>query len=234
MVRHVTLAAVLLVAGVGCESAMHTENLALHEQNRELQDKLDAANGQLRLAPDPAQYKQLQDQLSDRDRQLTDLRNQPPPPQPAPSTANTLVAATPAAGGGGPSPFGDLETKVDARAGTVTVTLPGDVLFAPGQADLKADARASLDKVAAVIRSKYAARQVRVEGHTDADPIRKTAQDWTDNLDLSLGRAAAVSRYLEAHGISPKLVTTSGFGPYRARGANKARNRRVDIVVVTR
>ena len=237
MVRHVTfdvaLAAALLVAGVGCESTMHEENLALHRQNRELQDKLDAANAQLRDAPDPSQFKTLSAELLDRDKTITDLRNQPP------TTVPVLVPATPpppvASGAGGGSPFGDLETRFDARAGTVTVTLPGDVLFAPGQADLKPAARSSLDKlVAALRRSQFAGRPIRVEGHTDADPIKKTAQDWTDNLDLSLGRAAAVSRYLEAHGISPKLVTTSGFGPYRPRGTSKPRNRRVDIVVVTR
>ena len=224
-------AALLLVASAaagGCESQMHTENVELHRQNRELQQQLDAANAQLRDSPDPAQYKTLQAELLDRDHQITDLRNQPPPP----TTGPTFIPATPSPAP--PSPFGDLETHVDARAGTVTVTLPGDVLFASGQADLRASARASLDKVTAALRRSYPGRPIRVEGHTDADPIVKSKQDWDDNLDLSLARAAAVSRYLEAHGIDPKKVTTSGFGPYRPRGSNKARNRRVDIVVVMR
>ncbi len=221
-------AALLAASAVGCESEMHTQNVGLLRQNRELQDKLDAANAQIRDLPDPAQFKQLQADLADRDKQLADLRSQPP----APTTAPGFTPAAPTAAA--PSPFGDLETSVDARAGTVTVTLPGDVLFAPGQADLRASARASLDKVAAALRKQYPTRSLRVEGHTDADPIKKTRQDWDDNLDLSLARAAAVSRYLEAHGTDPKRVTTSGFGPYRPRGSNKARNRRVDIVVVMR
>ena len=230
MVRNVMMAATLLAACVGCESAMYDENVALHKQNRELQDKLDSSNAQLRLAPDPSQFKSLQDEVADRDKQINDLKNAPP------TTVPVMVAATPAPanGGGGPSPFGDLETRYDARAGTVTVTLKGDVLFAPGQADLKPAARASLERVASVLRAKYAGHPVRVEGHTDADPIRKTAKDWTDNLELSLGRAAAVTRYLEAHGVSPKLVTTSGYGASRPRGVHKEQNRRVDIVVVMR
>ena len=226
MIRRTAAALLLSVSAVGCESQMHTENVELHRQNRELQDKLDAANTQLRDTPDPAQFKTLQAELIDRDHQLTDLRNQPPPP---PASAPATEPAAPP-----PSPFGDLETSVDARAGTVTVTLPGDVLFAPGQATLRPSAKASLTHVAAVLQRRYAGRPVRVEGHTDADPIIKAKKDWDDNLDLSLGRAAAVSRYLESHGISPTAVTTSGFGPYRPRGANKARNRRVDIVVVMR
>ena len=228
MIRPATAAVLLLAATAagGCQSAMHTENVDLHRQNRELQDKLDAANAQLRDSPDPAQFKQLQAELLDRDKQIGDLRNQPPP---AAATAPAVAAAVPAA-----SPFGDLETHVDARAGTVTVSLPGDVLFAAGQADLRASARASLDKVVAALRRSYPGRPIRVEGHTDADPIVKSRQDWDDNLDLSLARAAAVSRYLEAHGVDPKKVTTSGFGPFRPRGANKVRNRRVEIVVVMR
>ncbi len=229
--RTVTVAVLSLaaLAAGGCESEMHTENVALHRQNRELQDKLDAANAQLRDSPDPAQYRTLQAELLDRDKQINDLRNQPPP-------ATTATASAVAAGGGGPgpSPFGDLETKVDARAGTVTVSLPGDVLFAAGQADLRTSARASLDKVVAALKKTYPGRPIRVEGHTDADPIVKSRQDWDDNLDLSLARAAAVSRYLEAHGVDPKKVTTSGFGPFRPRGASKPRNRRVEIVVVMR
>jgi hypothetical protein len=117
-------------AAGGCESQMHTENVELLRQNRELQDKLDAANAQLRDSPDPAQFKQLQAELLDRDHQLADLRNQP-----APTTAPAFTAAAPTAAAA--SPFGELETHFDARAGTVTVTLPGDVLFAAGQGDLR-------------------------------------------------------------------------------------------------
>ncbi len=221
------LALLLPLAAVGCESQMHTENVDLHRQNRELQDKLDAANAQLRDAPDPAQFKTLQAELLDRDHQITDLRNQPPP-----TTAPTVVMqpATPAP----PSPFGDLETSVDARAGTVTVTLPGDVLFAPGQATLRPSAEASLAKVASVLQGTYAGHPVHVEGHTDADPIVRSKREWDDNLELSLARAAAVSRYLEANGVPARSVTTSGFGAARPRGASKARNRRVAVVVVMR
>jgi flagellar motor protein MotB len=221
----VALLSLASLAAGGCESAMHQENVDLHRQNRELQDKLDAANAQLRDSPDPAQFKMLQAELLDRDRQITDLRNQPPP---AAATA-PAVATGPA-----PSPFGDLETSVDARAGTVTVSLPGDVLFPSGQADLRASARASLDKVVSALKKTYPGRPIRVEGHTDADPIVKSSQEWDDNLDLSLARAAAVSRYLEAHGVDPKKVTTSGFGQFRPRGSSKPRNRRVEIVVVMR
>src|SRR5262249_10209801 len=141
-------------------------------------------------------------------------------------TSGASAAAVPVAD---PNMAG-LDTKYDAKAGTLTVELPGDVLFDSGAAEIKNSAKATLNKIDAAIKKEYAGRQIRVEGHTDADPIVRTAEDWDDNLDLSLHRAAAVTRYLEKQGLSPKLITTSGFGEYRPQGTNKAKNRRVEIV----
>ncbi len=206
---------------------MHTENVALHRQNRELQDKLDAANAQLRDSPDPAQFKTLQAELLDRDHQITDLRNQ----RPADHRPGGRHAAGHAAA---PSPFGDLETSVDARAGTVTVTLPGDVLFASGQATLRPSAEASLAKVASALQGTYAGRPIHVEGHTDADPIVRTKQEWDDNLELSLARAAAVSRYLEAHGIRPNRSRPAASAPTAPAGPARPATAAWTIVVVMR
>ena len=224
----------LALAAVGCESTMYKENLALHQQNQELQQRLDASNAQLREAPDAAQYRQLQAALLDRDQKLADVGNAPPPAGPP---AGPVPAADP--GEAPPKPsrppgIAGLETSFDARAGTVTVTLPGDVLFESGKADLKPGSKATLDKVAAAIKRTYPGKPIRVEGHTDADPITKTKSEWEDNLDLSLTRAAAVTRYLEQQGILPKSITTSGFGEFHPRGSDKKKNRRVEIVVVAR
>lgn len=213
----------LIVLGSGCKNAMYDENVSLHQQNRELQSNLDSRNAQLRSAPDPAQMQAMQTELLDRDRKIAGLQAQLRQPTPANTKAGT-PASDPAISG--------IETSYDAKAGTVTVNLPGDVLFAPGQADLKSTAKATLSKVVSALKRDYPGKQVHVEEHTDVDPITRTKQEWTDNLDLSLTRAAAVSRYLEEQGVNPKLVTTSGFGQYRPKSANKSKNRRVEIVVV--
>lgn len=216
-------AALTLVVG-GCKNAMYDENVSLHQQNRELQSNLDSRNAQLRASPDPAQMQAMQSELLERDRKIADLQSQLRQPTPANVKTGT-PASDPAIAG--------IETSYDARAGTVTVNLPGDVLFAPGQADLKPTAKATLSKVVAAMKRDYTGKQVHVQGHTDADPISRTKQEWADNLDLSLTRAAAVSRYLEQQGINPKLLTTSGFGQHRPRSGSKSQNRRVEIVVVT-
>jgi len=225
VLRTLLFTAGLAAVGAGCQNAMYDENVALHQQNRELQSTLDARNAQLRAAPDPAQLQAMQGEVLDRDRKIADLQSQLRQPTPASANTNTPASDPGIAG---------IETSYDAKAGTVTVNLPGDVLFTPGQADLKSSAQTTLNKVVAALKRDYPGKQVHVEGHTDADPISRTKEEWTDNLDLSLTRAAAVSRYLEKQGINPKLVTTSGFGPYRPKSTSKSKNRRVEIVVVMR
>jgi chemotaxis protein MotB len=221
----ILIASLGCLAAAGCQSSsLYDENVALHRQNRDLQSQLDADNAQLRNTADPGQISALQAEIADRDKKIAELQSQP----------QLVAAVTPAPQPAVPTSIAGMETSVDARAGTMTITLPGDVLFDSGKADLKPSAQTKLDKVADVLKSDYNNKKIRVEGHTDNDPITKTKDDWEDNLDLSLARAAAVSRYLMQQGISPKLVTTSGMGSTHPRSSNKAKNRRVEIVVVTR
>ena len=211
---------------VGCADQ---EMAGLHKQNRELQDRvtqLSAQNSDLQsklaAAPDASQVSSqmasLQGEISNRDAKIKELEDQLRKPTP---------------GAGDQPGIEGIETSYDAAAGTLTVNLPGDVLFASGQDSLKDSARATLDKVISAVKRDYAGKRIRVEGHTDSDPIVKTKDKYLDNLDLSLNRAAAVTRYLETKGIPASQITTSGYGPARPKG-NKAQSRRVEIVVVVK
>ena len=116
------------------------------------------------------------------------------------------------------------------------VTLPETVLFASGKADLKGESKKVLDHVASVLNKDYAAHKIRVEGHTDTQPISKSRKYWQDNLDLSCNRAMAVVRYLNVKGVDPKRTYAAGWGPYKPIATNdsaagRAKNRRVVIVV---
>lgn len=213
------LLAVLSLAVVGCQNKVHDENLALHRENRELRAQLEGVQSEVAARPDPSQLAAVQSQLQARDARIAELEAQLRQPTP----------------GGPPEPgIEGIETSYDAAAGTMTISMPGDVLFASGSATLKDSAKGTLDKIAAALKGDFAGRAVRVEGHTDADKITRTKSLWADNLDLSLNRAAAVTRYLEGKGVPPKQMITSGYGEHRPRGGDKARNRRVEIVVVTR
>lgn len=117
--------------------------------------------------------------------------------------------------------------------------IEGDILFDPGKATLKPEARKRLEEVARVIKEKYADRNIWIIGHTDSDPIRRTKHLWKDNLDLSMARGYAVEKELIKLGLDPKRMIAGGQGEYNPRAPNdtkknKALNRRVQIIAVAR
>lgn len=133
------------------------------------------------------------------------------------------------------SGFGEkYDVDFDPNKGTLTVTLPNEILFSPGKASLKTATNSDLNHIVSVIKSKYNGREVDVVGHTDSDPIKKSK--WKDNWQLSSERALTVLRYLNDHGIEAKLVRAVACGQSRPKAVNttaagKAKNRRVEIVV---
>jgi chemotaxis protein MotB len=132
------------------------------------------------------------------------------------------------------SGFEGLDVDIDAATGTITVKVANEILFDSGKATLKSTTNKELDQILNVVKQKYASKDIDVVGHTDTDPISKSA--WKDNLELSAQRALSVTRYLIAHGIAEKQIRADACGSARpiasnATAAGKARNRRVEIVV---
>jgi outer membrane protein OmpA-like peptidoglycan-associated protein len=208
---------------IGCQSKIDKENQALWQQNRELQADKNKLQSDLASRPDPAQMQAMQQQIAERDAKIADLQNQlrQPPPvaagQPAPA-ANDLQG---------------IEVTRDEKAGTVTVNLPGDVLFNSGQSELKSSAKTTLNKVAAALQKDYPGKRVIVKGYTDTDPISRTKDKYKDNLDLSAERARTVAEYLHEQGISNKQLGLQAYGDTMPR-KSKDRSRRVEIVVSAR
>jgi chemotaxis protein MotB len=130
--------------------------------------------------------------------------------------------------------FKGMQVDVDAAAGTITVTLPNAILFDSGKAEFKKAVISELDHVCSVLKERYGGRQIDVVGHTDNDPIKKSK--WKDNWELSVQRALTVTRYLSKRCLPEKEVRAAGCGEARpvvpnSSRANKAKNRRVEIVV---
>lgn len=221
------LVGLALVAGLtGCQNALYTdnqnyrrENTELRSRNQALSERVTSLESELGTRPDAGQVAELQAGLSERDRLIADLQSR---------------LRTPAAGGAAAPGIEGIETEFNSATGEMTVRVPGDVLFDAGVATLKPGARATLDKIAAALNADYAGKAVRVEGHTDSDPLVRTRAQWGDNRNLSAARAIAVTRYLEGKGVDPKRLAAVGVGEHRPRGNDKAKNRRVEIVVVTR
>jgi flagellar motor protein MotB len=111
----------------------------------------------------------------------------------------------------------------------VVVTLSSDVLFDSGSANLKPTAKTELNKVASDLNGRYSGHRVRVQGFTDADPIRKSK--FGSNEALSEARARSVEQYLASKGVDPSRMSSVGMGVSTNKGS-KAANRRVEVVVI--
>lgn len=121
------------------------------------------------------------------------------------------------------------EPKTATPPRDVVIEVAGDVLFASGQVSLRKEGKDELDKIAKNLNAKYSSNRVRIEGHTDSDPIKKSK--WPSNEALSQARAEEVKKYLSSKGVASDRITTVGLGATKPK-ATKPASRRVDIVVV--
>lgn len=209
-----TLAIVLTAMAISATGCGDPKQVRINELQAALDDK-DRQVGDMRsnLAQDEKTIGDLREEISSKDAEIARLGGSKP---------GTPVAQ-PAAGGAKDWEIGLIGDRV---------TLESDVLFAAGQASLTAAGKSRLDKIADDLKRKYGGMPVLVYGYTDTDPIRKTKDLWTDNLDLSSNRAAAVTRYLIGKGVKPALIDTVGRGEWHPLASGKAKSRRVEIVVV--
>lgn len=123
--------------------------------------------------------------------------------------------------------------EVRLERGGVAIDIKERILFASGKADLKPEARGTLDRLAGLFRElDYG---ITVEGHTDNRPIHTV--EFPTNWELSAARATAVVRYLvDYQHIDPKRFTAVGYGEYRPIASNQtpegqALNRRVVLLL---
>ena len=132
----------------------------------------------------------------------------------------------------------DMGISYGMRDGNMVISIPSSITFPSGQATLSGDGRKALKEVAATLKKKYSDAKYSIEGHTDTDPIKKSK--FTSNRELSVARAMAVLTYLvEECGIKDEQCIVAGHGQYdpaapSAEHGDKARNRRVEIVVQQR
>ena len=124
------------------------------------------------------------------------------------------------------------EVTVSMAAKGVVVRFADRVLFHSGRDEILSGATGVLEKIGAVIlRTSHA---VRIEGHTDARPIR-TAR-FPSNWELSTARAVNVLRFFsERMQISTARLSAAGFAEFQPvldnrTDANRATNRRVEII----
>jgi chemotaxis protein MotB len=117
-----------------------------------------------------------------------------------------------------------------------TITIPGEVLFDSGYADLKQTSKRTLAKIADTIKQRIGNDsdwQIRIEGHTDNVPI--SAGKYASNWELSTARALIIVKFfMENNFFPPDQMQAMGYGEFKPlvdndSSDNKMKNRRVEI-----
>ncbi len=114
----------------------------------------------------------------------------------------------------------------------VLIALSEKLVFAPGTAELQADAYPVLDTIIEMIRPID--NEIRIIGHTDNTPPDPL---YVSNWGLSVARALVIEQYLESHGIHPSRLSISGRGEHQPIFPNdspehRSLNSRAEIIVV--
>lgn len=134
--------------------------------------------------------------------------------------------------------IGEGVTVRDTVEGPVLL-FPEKILFDSGMAAIKPHGEGALKKVAEFLKENPQI-SVRVDGHTDTDPIVRTKHLWDSNHHLSAARALSVFHFLTKNeNITEGRIHVAGFGPNRPIASNstttgKKENRRVEFLILTK
>ena len=136
-----------------------------------------------------------------------------------------------------------LGNRPDIRIVGDRFVFQSEVFFDAGQAILRPEGRAELDKIATALLEiekqipPELAWVLRVDGHTDIRPI--ASPQFPSNWELSSARAISVVQHLISRGISPSHLVAAGFGEFQPLDAERTeeafrRNRRIELKLTER
>ncbi|MDQ7778692.1 MAG: OmpA family protein [Planctomycetota bacterium] len=132
--------------------------------------------------------------------------------------------------------FGVKGVEIAEVDGYPAVVLSASMLFDAGKATVSKSGQAKLAEIAQVLKSRCPGCTVRVDGHTDNTPIKKSK--YATNWALSAARAEAVLKYLiDTARFDKTKVFLAGFGDTKPRESNstdagRKANRRVELVIM--
>jgi chemotaxis protein MotB len=136
-----------------------------------------------------------------------------------------------------------LGNRPDVRIVGDRFVFQSEVFFDTGQAVLRPEGRAELDKLASALTElekqipSEIAWVLRVDGHTDIRPT--TGATFRTNWDLSAARAISVVQYMIGRGVSPQRLVAAGFGEFQPIDPDRteeafSRNRRIELKLTER
>jgi chemotaxis protein MotB len=124
------------------------------------------------------------------------------------------------------------QVTITELKGKLTLNVVDQILFASGEAEVKPEGLAVLQRVIEILKG-VKDKAIRIEGHTDNVKIGGSlARNW----ELSAARALNVTRYLEKQGIDPTLLAAVAYGEYKpladsSTAESRAKNRRIAIIL---
>lgn len=128
-----------------------------------------------------------------------------------------------------------VEAQIDSR-GLVIKLADNALTFKSGSAEITPDSLVPLGEVARLIKEKFAIHIIRVEGHTDSDPVSNAI--YPSNWELSSARASSVVRhFINNYKFNPSIFIAAGYAdtvPVVKGNSqkDKQKNRRVEIVIL--
>jgi len=111
---------------------------------------------------------------------------------------------------------------------TVRMRLSESVAFESGRVDLSPEMMPIMDKLA-VIFSRPAVIEVRIEGHTDDKPIRSSL--YPSNWELSAARSMNVFHALSERGVPNTRMVVAGMGGEHPIDNQPELSRRVEMIL---
>ncbi|MBO4745983.1 MAG: OmpA family protein [Alphaproteobacteria bacterium] len=118
--------------------------------------------------------------------------------------------------------------------------VPSDILFQTGSYKLSDEGKNQVRLISNVIKGLEAKIPtdvdwiIRIDGHTDKQPVVPGNRAYADNMQLSILRARAVMNELVRDGVSPRRLVPSGFGDLHPMElgtdpASMQKNRRIEL-----
>jgi chemotaxis protein MotB len=121
------------------------------------------------------------------------------------------------------------QLKVTSRRGSLVLSLPSEVLFPSGVAELSKPGELAVLEVGITLK-RFPDRRFLVIGHTDDVPLKNST--YKDNWELSTARALTVTRFLVQAGMDPKNLVAAGAGENDPVSKERAKNRRIEIALL--
>lgn len=128
------------------------------------------------------------------------------------------------------------DIKIIKQPGHIILSMPQDLLFEPGKAEIKDSGRRMLYTLGGALNRVQ--NRIEVNGHADPRPIQGQDSAFKNNWELSLARALNVAAVLENVGYQQNIDIT-GYGSGRYQDLQDIKDetyrqdiaRRVDIII---